>query len=230
MVPVPFDGAEGELARSGEELPPVVPVGPPGDAPTPHAPDDESSDEIDAYMAQLLDRVNQRSFNAATSNPKPPAAAPLPRAEPSSSDPPPPAPVESSTDSGARPAAKSGPPTPADASPSDDATAERKRSVPPERAADIIAMRQLAISSARDAIERYSAKRYVREAGDKLMVAVVLGTLSGLSAWTAHGSHIMLGTAVVGFTATAFCLCRAIQLYGFARRSRHRSKAAVADE
>lgn len=221
MVPVPSDGAEGDLTRPAENVPPAVPVGPPGDAASPHASDDDSSDEIDTYMAQLLDRINQRSSSPSAADAVPP---PPPHEDPAGSKPHPALPT-SEPESEARPAATSDPPAPA----ADEPAAQRKRSVPPERAADIVAMRQLAISSARDAIERYSAKRYNREAGDKLMVAVVLGMMSGLSAWTAHGSHVMLGTAAVGFTASAFCFFRSLQLYGHARRARHRANAPSAD-
>lgn len=229
MVPVPFEGAEGDVTRPQEDTPPAVPIGPQRDVPTPPAADDESSDEIDAYMAQLLDRVNQRSSRPGATPAEPAAAPSPPPSEPAAEEPPPSA-AAASTDSESAPAAKPDCPTSADdACPDAPPKAQGKRSLPPERASDIIAMRQLAISSARDAIERYSAKRYSREAGDKLMVAVVLGLMSGLSAWTAHGSPIMLATAVVGFTASAFCLSRALQLFGRARRVRGKASTSATD-
>ncbi len=178
----------------------------------------ESDAEIDAYMARLLERVNQKPSR---SSPAPAAAAPPAVAPPT----PPADPLHTDRGDDAV-AAEHQPPSDqkTDDGPNELAGAEpqaetspRVRTAPSEQPRDLAAMRDLANSSAHVAIEIYSSKRLRREARNKLLVAVPVGVAAVLLMRLTGDSLLLRAQSLIAATVGAVYGCQAIGLWWRAR-------------
>lgn len=180
----------------------------------------ESDAEIDAYMARLLERINQKPSQA---GPAPTAAA---AASPAVAPPTPPTdPLRTDRDDDAVAAEHEPPPDrKTDDGPNELAGAEpqaetspRTRTTPSEQPRDLAAMRDLANSSAHVAIEIYSSKRLRREARNKLFVAVPVGAAAVLLMKLTGDSLLLRAQSLIAATVGAVYGCQAIGLWWRAR-------------
>jgi hypothetical protein len=81
-----------------------------------------------------------------------------------------------------------------------------RRTVAPERAIDLSAMRELANLSANAAIERHTRGRLIRASGGKLLVALLGATCSGVLYW----QSVLLGTGSLAVYSSAVSLIVAL--------------------
>ncbi|HEX5442324.1 MAG TPA: hypothetical protein VFW87_00785, partial [Pirellulales bacterium] len=150
----------------------------------PAKPAEEDEDSIDAYMARLMQRLGAKT-------PSPPSrphheAQPSPRAAPAVVD---------------QPEPEESPAAPVVAKLSDPSEMGR-RALPPERAADLSAMRELANLNARSAIDKHE-RRTMRDTGLNKAAVTLVGMVTALveGALWLHGSptafYLMLGGGVV---------------------------------
>lgn len=164
--------------------------------------DDES---IETYMDRLLRRV--RSASPAASSPAPPAAV---RVEP------------------ARPPTPPAPAPPARAAAAAEPVVEEPpeympRTTAPELPANLSAMRELANSAARTAIDRHVRKHTGRQAAGRLVAAgltISTSVLLSYWAWRAHSLEASVGAGIGSAIGVYWTLAALRRLFGAMRLSR----------
>jgi hypothetical protein len=200
----------------------------------------ESADEdesIEDYMARLLQRVRGddvgSSYRPATTTvrtmPTLSRTAPPPKPAAAPADPAP-APASSSPPAGL--ASILGGPTPTSSDEPPKITPEEfvPRSQAPERSERLAAMRDLANSSARSAIDRYAQTKWLSSAAAKFTMSALAGAAAVFLAFFAEGNRLMVyGGGGVSVVASVFWFVQAVrytQRFFRARREKPRQLTA----